>query len=141
MLAAAAWVASVVAANGFVSLGTGLEVVSVAGAGPLAEPVGVAAAAVFVAIRGAFATARSVLLPVELLLAAAVCLIVAPALVAALGGAGAAFLTLGKAATSPFTVVDAVLAAVAGLVLLLIIRAKAAGAGRPRWPWERDDDR
>lgn len=140
MLASAAWVASVVAANGFVSLGTGLEVVSVAGAGPLAEPVGVAVAAVVIAIRGAFSTGRSVLLPVEHLLVAAVCLIVIPALVAALSGAGAAFLTLGSAATSPFTFVDAVLAAIAGLVVLLLARAKAAGAGRPRWPWEGDED-
>lgn len=138
VLAAVAWIASVVAANGFLSLGTGLEVVSVAGAGPLAEPVGVVLAAVLIALRGAFSTARSALLPVEHLLVAAVCLIVVPALVAALNGAGTAFLALGAAATSPFTIIDAVLAAAAGLVVLLLARAKAAGAGRPRWPWERD---
>ena len=39
------WVATVVAANGLVSLGSGLEVVPVRAAGPLAEPVGVVVAA------------------------------------------------------------------------------------------------
>jgi hypothetical protein len=24
--------------------------------------------------------------------------------------------------------------------MLLVVRAQAAGARRPRWPWERDDD-
>jgi hypothetical protein len=29
---------------------------------------------------------------------------------------------------------------VAGLIMLLVVRAQAAGARRPRWPWERDDE-
>jgi hypothetical protein len=131
----------VVAANGLVSLGTGLEVVPVGGAGPLAEPVGVAVAALVLALRAARSTARSALLPLETALLAAVALILVPAFVALLmGGSGAGFLTLGRAATSVFTLTDLLLAAVAGLVVLLVVRARAAGAGRPRWPWEGPDD-
>jgi hypothetical protein len=43
-------------------------------------------------------------------------------------------------AASPFQLTDVVLALVAGLIMLLVVRAQAAGARRPRWPWERDDD-
>jgi hypothetical protein len=120
-----------------VSLGSGLEVVPVGGAGPLAEPAGVAFAAVLIALRSGFSTARSVLLPLETTLLAAVALILVPPVIAlTVGGGGSAFLTLGRAATSVFTLTDAVLAAVAGLIVLLVVRARAAGAGRPRWPWE-----
>lgn len=127
------------AANGFVSLGTDTDVIAVPGAGPLAEPVGVAVAAVVMMLRIARSTARSVLLPVETALLVAVLVIAVPALVALIvGGAGAAFLVLGEASTSPYTLADALLAAAAGLIALLVVRAKAAGAGRPRWPWERE---
>ena len=129
------------AANGLVSVGTGLEVVPVRGAGPLAEPLGVAVAALLIVLRGARATARSVLLPLETALLAAASLIVVAGVVAlAMNGPGDGFLTTGSAAVSAFTLVDAVLAAVAGLVVLLVVRARAAGAGRPRWPWEEDGD-
>ncbi|GAA2751398.1 hypothetical protein [Amnibacterium kyonggiense] len=128
-----------VAANGFVSLATDADVIAVPGAGPLAEPVGVAVTAGAIGLRIARATGRSVLLPVETALLSAVLLILVPALVAlAAGGAGAAFLVLGEASTSLFTLADALLAAVAGLIALLIVRARAAGAGTPRWPWERE---
>jgi zinc transporter ZupT len=43
-------------------------------------------------------------------------------------------------AASPFQIADALLAVVAGLIMLLVLRAQAAGAHRPRWPWERDDE-
>ncbi|WP_375389753.1 hypothetical protein [uncultured Amnibacterium sp.] len=122
------------------SLGTGLEVVPVAGAGPVAEPAAVALATLLVAARSARATARSALLPLETGLLAAVLLIVVPAAVALLTGPGEAVLTLGRAATSVFTAVDAVLAAAAGFIVLLVVRARAAGAGRPRWPWEDRDE-
>jgi hypothetical protein len=130
----------VVAANGLISVGTGLEVMPVAGAGPLAVPLAVALATLLIGLRAGFSTARSVLLPLETALIAAVTLLVVPALVAVLTGPGDAFLTLGRAALSVFTLVDVVLAALAGLVVLLVVRARAAGAGRPRWPWERDDE-
>jgi hypothetical protein len=136
------WIATVVAANGLVSLGTGLEVVPVRGAGPLAEPFGVAVGALALALRSAFSTARSALLPLETALIAALAVILVPAAVAVTGGgAGPAFLTLGRAATSVFTLADVVLAALAGLVVLLVVRARAAGAGPLRWPWEDEDRR
>lgn len=142
MLVGLGWIATVVAANGLVSLGTGLEVVPIRDVGPLAEPVGVAVAAVAVAWRSGLATVRSVLLPVETALLAAVVQVVVPAAVVLLmSGTGPAFLSLGGAATSVFTLVDALLAAAGGLTVLLVVRARAAGAGPPRWPWERDDDR
>lgn len=134
------WVATVVAANGLVSLGSGLEVVPVRAAGPLAEPIGVVVAALAIAVRSALSTARSTLLPVETALIAAVSLIVVPGVVALLtAGAGPGLLTLGRSATSVFTLADVVLAALAGLVVLLVVRARGAGAGRPRWPWEDDE--
>ena len=139
MLATAAWAAAVVAANGFVSLLTGAEVLPVVEAGPLAVPVGIALAGVLIAVRAARATAASVLLPVELLLLGWVVPLAGAALVALLSGVGPALLTLAGLATSPFLLADSVLAAVAGIVVLLLVRAADAGAGRPRWPWERDD--
>lgn len=139
MLAVAAWVAAVVAANGFVSLLTGAEVLPVVEAGPLAVPVGVALAAAAMAVRAARATAASVLLPVELLLIATALTLTGAALVALFSGIGPALLTLGALATSPFLLADAVLAGVTGIVVLLLVRAADAGAGRPRWPWEGDD--
>lgn len=134
------WIATVVAANGLVSLATGLEVVPSRGAGPLAEPVGVAVAAIALAVRVALSTSRSALLPLETAVLAAAALLLVPAVVALpTGGAGPAFLTLGHAATSVFTLADVLLAALGGLVALLVVRARAAGAGPPRWPWEDRD--
>lgn len=134
------WIACVIAADGFVSLATDLEVMPIAGAGPLAEPIGIAVAAILLGVRTARSTARSVLLPLETALLAALALIVVPALVALVtAGPGPSFLTLGRGATSVFTLADVLLAALAGLLVLLVVRARAAGAGRPRWPWEDDD--
>ena len=139
-LAALAWVAVVVAGNGLVSVATGLEVVPIAAAGPLAEPVavGVAATLLFLRMRVGPAAGR---VPVESALIAYLALLVAGSGVAGLaGGGGTALLFAGDAALSPFVLVDAALAALAGLAVLLIARGRQAGAGRPRWPWERDED-
>jgi hypothetical protein len=139
-MAAFGWIAFAVAANGLISLATGLEVVPEGSAGPLAEPVGVAVAAVALAFATGFSTGRSVLLPLETALIAAAALILVTAFVGVLfGGAGAGFITLGRAATSVFTLADVLLAAVAGLIVLLVVRGRAAGAGSPRWPWEDDE--
>lgn len=141
MLATAAWVAAVVAGNGFVSLFTGLEVVPVGEAGPLAEPLGVLLAAVLIAVRSSRSTVSSTLLPVECLLAGYLLPLLGAAAVALLaGGPPPAFRLLAALALSPFAIVTALLAGVVGLVVLLLIRARDAGADRPRWPWERDDD-
>ena len=113
----------------------------VRGAGPLAEPLGVAVGVLLLVLRCARSTARSTLLPLETGLLAAAALLVVPGAVALVaGGPAEGLLTLGGAATSPFTAADAVLAALAGLLVLLATRARSAGAGRPRWPWEDRDD-
>lgn len=141
VLATAAWVAAVVAANGFISLFTGLEVVPVAGAGPLAEPIGVALAAVLIAIRASRSTTASTLLPVECLLVGYLVPLLGAGFVALVsGGVEAAILLVGRTALTPFPITAALLAGATGLVVLLLVRARDAGAGRPRWPWERDDE-
>lgn len=135
-----AWVAAVVAGNGFVSLITALEVVPVGEAGPLAEPIGLLLAAVFIAVRASRSTATSALLPVECLLGGYLLPLAGAAVVTLLAAGPPAALRLAASlALSPFAVVAAVLAGVTGLVVLLLVRARDAGAGRPRWPWERDD--
>ena len=51
-------------------------------------------------------------------------------------GVAAALAFAGRTATSVFTLAAVVLAALAGLAHLLVLRARTSGAGRPRWPWE-----
>lgn len=142
VLATAAWVAAVVAGNGFVSLFTGREVVPVAAAGPLAEPIGVLIAAVLIAVRASRSTATSTLLPVECLLLGYLVPLVGAGLVALVaGGLQPAVLLVGRTALAPFSILAGVLAGATALVVLLLVRARDAGAGRPRWPWEgRDED-
>ncbi|MGN6743396.1 MAG: DUF6121 family protein [Amnibacterium sp.] len=141
VLVALGWGAAVVAANGFVSLFTGLEVVPLGDAGPLVLPLGVAAALVALLIRLLRVHDRTAWLPLEcgalaylvqLLVGALVFLIVR-------GSAADGLLWVATEAASPFQITDAVLAVVAGLIMLLVVRAQAAGAERPRWPWERDE--
>ncbi len=129
-----------IAGNGFVSLLTGLEVVPVTAAGPLAEPIGVAVAGVLIAVRAARTPTTARLLPVECLLIAYLGVVLVPSLVTLVGGGGAAMVLLARTATGPFAIVDALLAAVLGLILTALARARDAGAGRPRWPWEEDGD-
>ena len=134
------WIAFVIAADGFVSLAADLEVMPIGGAGPLAEPAGITVAALLLGVRMARSTGRSVLLPLEAALLAAVALIVVPAVVAlVMGGPGPSFLTLGSGATSLFTLAGVLLAALAGLLVLLVVRAQdrrgrapplAVGGGR-----------
>lgn len=114
--------------------------IPVRAAGPLAEPVAVAIAAVLLAVRAARAPASTRLLPLESALIAYVVLLLVPAVFALGGGAGPAVVLIERTALGPFLLVAALLAALAALVLVLIARAGAAGAGRPRWPWESDDE-
>lgn len=138
VLVALAWVACVVAASGFISLLTDREVVPVAAAGPLAAPAGIAAGAVLLTVLGSARTPGR-LLPVTCGLAAWIAFLAGSALVALLdGGAGTAVRLLLRSAGGPFALAAAVLGAAAGVVLLLLDRARRQGAGRPRWPWEGD---
>jgi uncharacterized protein DUF6121 len=142
VLVALGWGAAVVAANGFVSLLTDLEVDPLTNAGPLVIPAAVAVALVALLVRLLRVQDRTAWLPLECgLLVYLVQLLVGALVYLAVRGSPAdALLWVATQAASPFQIADAALALVAGLIMLLVLRAQAAGAGRPRWPWERDDD-
>ena len=142
VLVALGWGAAVVAANGFVSLLADLEVDPLADAGPLVVPIAVLVALVALLVRLLRVQDRTAWLPLEcgvlvylvqLLVGALVYLVVR-------GSPADGLLWIATQAASPFQITDAALALVAGLIMLLVLRAQAAGARRPRWPWERDDD-
>jgi len=141
VLIALGWGAAVVAANGFISLFTDLEPDPLHDAGPLVLPVGVVAALAVLLLRLLRTDARAGWLPLECGVLAYLVQLVVGALVYLLVRASPAdgLLWLAAQAVGPFQIADALLAAVAGLIMLLVIRAQAAGAQRPRWPWERDD--
>jgi hypothetical protein len=137
------WGALVVAVNGFVSLYTGQEVVPLSDAGPLVGPVAIGVA--LLALLLLFARTRSSRTTWLPLIAGALAYLVivlvgAVGYLMARGALADGLLYLASSASSLFTIADAVLAAVAGLVFVLLLRARAAGAHRPRWPWERPDE-
>jgi hypothetical protein len=142
VLVALGWGAAVVAANGFVSLFTGLEVDPLRNAGPLVVPFAVVAALVALLVRLLRVHDRAGWLPLECGVLVYLVQLVVGALVYLIVRASPAdgVLWLATQAAGPFQIADAVLAFVAGLIMLLVVRAQAAGAQRPRWPWERDDD-
>lgn len=136
------WGAAVVAANGLLSLATGLEPDPLRNAGPLVVPVAVVAALVALLIRLLRARDRTAWLPLECgaLVYLVMVIVGSIAYLVVRGQPADGVLWLATAAASPFTIVDALLAVLAGLIMLLVLRAQAAGAERPRWPWERNDD-
>jgi hypothetical protein len=142
VLVALGWGAAVVAADGLVSLFTGLEVDPLRNAGPLVIPAAVLAALVALLVRLLRGEDRSGWLPIECAVLVYLVQLVVGALVYLLirGSLADGVLWIATQAASPFQLTDVVLALVAGLIMLLVVRAQAAGARRPRWPWERDDD-
>jgi hypothetical protein len=142
VLVALGWGAAVVAANGFVSLLTGLEVNPLRDAGPLVVPVAVTAALAVLLVRLLRVHDRTGWLPLECGVLVYLVQLVVGAVVYALLRASIAdgLLWVATEAASPFQIADAALALLAGLIMLLVLRAQAAGAERPRWPWERNDD-
>src|SRR4051812_24096826 len=142
VLVALGWGAVVVAANGLLSLATGLEPDPLKNAGPLVVPVAVVAALIALLVRLLRARDRTAWLPLECGVLVYLVLVIVGSIVYWLvrGQLADALLWLATAAASPFTIMDALLAVLAGLIMLLVLRAQAAGAGRPRWPWERNDD-
>jgi hypothetical protein len=143
VLVALGWGAAVVAANGLVSLFTGLEVDPLRNAGPLVVPAAVVAALVALLVRLLRAHDRSGWLPLECGVLVYLVQLAVGALVYLLirGSLADGVLWIATQAASPFQLTDVGLALVAGLIMLLVVRAQAAGARRPRWPWERDDER
>ena len=143
LLVAIAWVASVVAANGLLSLLLNVEVIPEAGAGPLVGPLAVLAAfLVLIALLSRRVPPRpSLLLPLE-------CLLLVPLTLVLIGTIGygmargtpaAALIFASRSITSIFTLAAALLAGAAGLVFVVLVGAARAGAQRPRWPWEREE--
>lgn len=120
-----------------------IEVVDVRGAGPLVGPVAVAAAALALfGMLGSRPGRRAVVVGIEGAVAVAFALVVIGAIGYAVvrGEPADALLYGARAATSVFTLAAVVLAFVAGVISATLIGARAAGAHRPRWPWERDDE-
>jgi uncharacterized protein DUF6121 len=136
------WGAAVVAANGFVSLLTDLEVDPLRDAGPLVLPVAVAVALVALLVRLLRVHDRTGWLPLECGVLVYLVQLLVGAIVYLLVRAAPAdgLLWIATQAASPFQIADAVLALLGGLVMVVALRARAAGAERPRWPWERHDD-
>lgn len=139
---AALWAACVVAADGLLSLFLDIEAVPARGIGPLVVPVATLVAMVvvlLVLLRGV-PRERAWPVPVAAAVGAYLALLAAGAVARAVeAGPAAAVVYAAAAATNLFTWLPAALAAVAGFALVLIARATAAGARRPRWPWERED--
>jgi len=145
-LTAVAWAALVVAAFGILSLVLDLEVIPQSDAGPLLGPVMVLVAG---AVLG--------LLIVRIVRTGQ------PAGLSFVAAAAAVFLTLLfsggilysfvraepvwlivfplSEAISPFIVVASLLAGAAALAARAIGAAERSGRGRPRWPWEGDEER
>ena len=138
-LVAIAWASTVIAADGFLSLLLDTEVVPLRDAGPLVGPIALlVAVAALLALLLARTRTVTGWLALECAVVAYLSLVLAGAAAYGVvrGSAAGALVYAGGTATSVFTMVATVLAAVAGLVQLLVVRARASGAGRPRWPWE-----
>lgn len=141
LMLAALWAACVVAADGLLSLFLDVEAVPARGIGPLVVPAATIVAlivVVLVLLRGV-PRERAWPVPVSSAVGAYLALVLAGALArGAEAGPAAALVYAAASSTNVFTLVPAALAAVAGLALVVVARATSAGAGRPRWPWERD---
>ncbi|WP_336626647.1 MULTISPECIES: hypothetical protein [unclassified Microbacterium] len=134
--------ALLVAGFGLLSLATDAEVLPVAGLGPAPGIVGTAAAVVAFAagvaalVRPPRPTYRGVwLVAVGCFLAYLVGVLVGAALTGV--DLTRAIAAAGGFATSWFAVLLASVALVAAWTAVALVRTRA---GRPRWPWERDED-
>ena len=47
---------------------------------------------------------------------------------------------LGGLMTGPFAIVVGVVAFVIAMLFMLVLASRVADRGRPKWPWERDDE-
>ncbi len=138
-----AWFAFVVAADGTLSLVLDVEVVDVPGAGPLVGPIAVAGAALALfGMLGPAGRRRAGVVGVESAVVVAFAMVAIGAIGYAVvrGSAPDALLYAARASTSVFTLAAALLAFVAGVICATLVGAREAGARRPRWPWERDDE-
>ena len=150
IFASGLFLALLIAAFGVISLLSGTEVIADRRAGELAGPVAAAAATLLVigcllliALR--VPESRQRVAP----LAAAgigVGAYLAWALFAALafllgrGDPVGALIFFGGLLTGPFAICAGIIAFVVALLYTLVLASRVAERGRPRWPWERDED-
>jgi len=143
LMTTALWAACVVAADGLLSLGLDVEAVPAEGVGSFVVPLATLAAvpAVLLPLLAGVPRARAWPVPLRCGLAAFLTLVLVGAFLHLLetGSPAAALVYLAAAAINVFTLAATALALLAGLAFALVARAQAAGADRPRWPWERRD--
>lgn len=144
-LTAAAYLALVVCAYGFVSLLTDAEVIASPDAGPLVGPAIVAAAVVALLLHLGRALRRPQRMAGPVLLAA-LWTWLAAVVVAVVGyslatGTALESLLFGLGfGVGWFGLLIPALAALVTPFAVLIARGQQGGVARPRWPWERDED-
>jgi hypothetical protein len=150
VFAAGLYLAVVIAAFGVISLLAGVEVVADPRAGELAGPVATAAATAFVigcllliALR--VPASRQRVAPLTALgigvgAYAAWALFAALAVLLGRGDAVGALILFARLLAGPFAIAVGIAAAIVALLYMLVLASRIGERGRPRWPWERDDD-
>lgn len=144
------FLALVIAVFGVVALLADIEVIGNPHAGELAGPVATAAATAMVlgcllAIALRVPEDRQRIAPLTAL-AIGVGAYLAWALFAAIayflgrGDPVGALIFFGGLVTGPFAPAAGIIAAVIALLFMLVLASRVADRGRPRWPWEEDDD-
>ncbi|NEN04495.1 hypothetical protein G3T36_01285 [Diaminobutyricibacter tongyongensis] len=144
------YLAILVAAFGLISLYSNIEVIDVADAGPLVGPVmvGCATVAVLVSlvVRGRSVPAdEQRIAPLAALLIGVIAYVVfvlSGGIAYAIGGdEPLGFLTFSfHMFASWFSLATGIAAAVVAFVYQLVLVGRFQQKGRPRWPWERDDE-
>jgi DMSO/TMAO reductase YedYZ heme-binding membrane subunit len=56
------------------------------------------------------------------------------------GDAVGALIFLGGLLTGPFAIVVGIVAFVIAMLFMLVLASRVADRGRPKWPWEKDDE-
>ncbi|GAA4160364.1 hypothetical protein GCM10022286_16260 [Gryllotalpicola daejeonensis] len=150
IFASGLYLALLIAAFGVISLLTGLDVIADARAGELAGPVATGAATLFmigclllIALR--IPESRQRIAPLTAIGIGVGAYLVWPlfAAIAYLLGNGdpvGALLFFAQLLEGPFAITVGVAAFVIALLYMLVLASRIADRGRPRWPWERDDD-
>jgi hypothetical protein len=148
--AAFLYLAVLVAAFGLISLYWNIEVIDVADAGPLVGPVMVGCATIAVlvclVVRGRSVPAdEQRIAPLTALLVGVIAYVVfvlgGGIAYAVGGGEPLGFLTFSfHMFASWFSVATGVAAAVIAFVYQLVLVGRFQQKGRPRWPWEHDDE-
>jgi hypothetical protein len=150
MFASGLYLALVIAVFGMISLLTGIEVIADPRAGQLAGPVATAAATLWVigcllliALR--IPEPRQRISPLAALgigagAYLAWALFAAIAFLFGRGDAVGALIFFGGLLRGPFAAASGIIAFVIALLFMLVLASRVADRGRPRWPWEKEED-